>query len=97
MTCEIQVSYVGWQPAEVSPVLGVRVPGGRLGEVAPGAAFSVMDTGSAGLRSWDNGPFLGLSAAPRNSLQASKISVRGEQALVPSSDGAAEWGPPSPL
>lgn len=54
------MSYVGWQSAEISPVLGVRAPGGML----VGAAFSVVDADSAGLQSWDNGPFLGLSAAP---------------------------------
>lgn len=58
------MSYVGWQSAEISPVLGVRAPGGRLVEAAPGAAFSVVDTDSAGLQSWDNGPSLGLSTAP---------------------------------
>lgn len=58
------MSYVGWQSAKISPVLGVRALGGRLVEAAPGAAFSMVDTDSAGLRSWDDGPFLGLSPAP---------------------------------
>ena len=40
------MSYVGWQSAEISPVLGVRAPGGML----VGAAFSVVDADSAGLK-----------------------------------------------
>lgn len=55
---------MGWQSAEISPVLGVWAPGGRLVEAAPGVAFSMVDTDSAGLWSWDDGPFLGLSPAP---------------------------------
>lgn len=86
---------MGWRNSGVSPVRGVRALGGRLAGAAPGAAFSTVDTDSASLQSWEDAPFLGLSPAPRNSRQASETSVRGEQALVPSSDGAGEWVLPS--
>lgn len=89
------MSYVGWRNSGVSPVRGVWAPSGRLAGAAPGAAFSTVDTDSAGLRSWGDGPFLGLSPAPRNLRQASETSVKGEQALVPSSDGAGGWVLPS--
>lgn len=89
------MSYVGWRNSGVSPVRGVWAPTGRLAGAAPGAAFSTVDTDSAVLRSWEDGPFLGLSPAPRNSCQASETSVKGEQALVPSSDGAGGWVLPS--